>query len=47
MGCGCKNKKRQNKQLTREQVQKKEEQITKLKSSIREQLESFKRLTKQ
>jgi lipid II:glycine glycyltransferase (peptidoglycan interpeptide bridge formation enzyme) len=48
MGCGCKNKKKKTKEmLTREQVIKKEEQMVKLRESIREQLTTFKRLTKQ
>ena len=48
MGCGCKKSNpRKQRQVTRENVQKKEQQILKLKTSIREQLNTFKRLTNQ
>ena len=48
MGCGCKkNNKKRKQQLTREQVQTKDEKIVKLREAVREQLNTFKRLTKQ
>ncbi len=47
MGCGCKkNKTKRKQQLTREQVQTKDEKILKLREAVREQLNTFKRLTK-
>jgi|TARA_R110000824_G_scaffold270787_1_gene459255 hypothetical protein len=56
MGCGCKdnrkyphNIKREKKPsvMTREQIQTKEEKILELRGAVREQLQSFKRLTRQ
>tara|TARA_R110001583_G_scaffold32455_1_gene110676 strand:+ start:359 stop:529 length:171 start_codon:yes stop_codon:yes gene_type:complete len=56
MGCGCKDtrkypynikRERNPKILTREQVQTKEEKILELREAVKEQLQSFKRLTRQ
>jgi|TARA_R110000851_G_C12847706_1_gene542464 hypothetical protein len=55
MGCGCKDKRKyphnikRNKKpstVTREQVQTKEEKILELKGALREQLLTFKKLTR-
>jgi|10_taG_2_1085330.scaffolds.fasta_scaffold29629_4 hypothetical protein len=56
MGCGCKDKRKYPHNikrvkrptlLTREQIQTKEEKVLELREAVKEQLQTFKRLTKQ
>jgi len=56
MGCGCKDtrkypydikREKKPRMLTREQIQTKKEKILNLRNSVKEQLQTFKRLTNQ